>query len=347
MIAIHRRSGSFSDTWIRYCEENAISYKLVDCFSSNIVEQLRGCRGLLWHWPHWDPVAALFARQLTLALEMSGIRVFPSSAASWHYDDKVGQKYLFEALGLPHMPASVAYTRNKADAQLREVSFPMVFKLRNGAGSSNVLLVKSRRQGKRLVRKAFGWGFRRFDRFYTLRESIRKFDSRRLLESGRRLAKGVALAVAPSAFAADAGRERGYVYFQSFAPGNDCDIRVIVIGSRAFAIRRQVRPGEFRASGSGIVSTHPESIPLEAVKLAHQSAQRMRSECVAFDFVCSEGEWRIIEVSYAFTSDVYRSCPGFWDADLNWHEGSFVPEEFMLTDLLESIERDASRPCRE
>ena len=40
IIAIHHRKGSFSEGWINYCGQNKITYKLVDCFSNDIIDQL-------------------------------------------------------------------------------------------------------------------------------------------------------------------------------------------------------------------------------------------------------------------------------------------------------------------
>ena len=44
----------------------------------------------------------------------------------------------------------------------------------------------------------------------------------------------------------DRDGRRGYVYFQDFIPDNQFDTRVTVIGNRAFAFIRKVRPGDFR-----------------------------------------------------------------------------------------------------
>ena len=76
MIAIHPRSNSFSDNWIDYCVKNNIPYKLVNCFSNDIVTQLNGCEALMWHWHHNDYKSTIFARQLTISLELSGTKVF-------------------------------------------------------------------------------------------------------------------------------------------------------------------------------------------------------------------------------------------------------------------------------
>jgi hypothetical protein len=96
-IAIHDHTGSFSDRWIRYCEENQVPYKPVNCYDSDIVTQLDDCKGLMWHWNQNDYKATLCARQLTISLHKKGIKVFPDINTAWHPDDKVGRKYLLEA----------------------------------------------------------------------------------------------------------------------------------------------------------------------------------------------------------------------------------------------------------
>ena len=46
-IAIHHRSGGFSDRWITYCQEEGIDYKIVNCYDSDIIEQLIDCDSLI------------------------------------------------------------------------------------------------------------------------------------------------------------------------------------------------------------------------------------------------------------------------------------------------------------
>ena len=86
---------TFSDGWIKYCKENQVPYKFVNCYDTNIIHQLNDCAGLMWHWNQNDYKAALFARQLTISLK-KGIKVFPDVNTAWHYDDKLGQKYLLK-----------------------------------------------------------------------------------------------------------------------------------------------------------------------------------------------------------------------------------------------------------
>ena len=99
-VAIHPDAGTdfYSDKWIEYCQKHNIKYKLVDCYSDNIMEELQDCDALLWHWIHIDYKAQLFARQLMLSLEAINYPVYPNAKSCWHFDDKLGQKYLLEAI---------------------------------------------------------------------------------------------------------------------------------------------------------------------------------------------------------------------------------------------------------
>ena len=76
-IGIHSRKNSFSDRWIKYCIENYIEYKIVNCYSNDIMDQLEDCDALMWHFHHAEPRDFLFAKQLLYSIQLSGKIVFP------------------------------------------------------------------------------------------------------------------------------------------------------------------------------------------------------------------------------------------------------------------------------
>lgn len=47
----------------------------------------------------------------------------------------------------------------------------------------------------------------------------------------------------------------------------------------------------------------------------------------------------MVEISYGFSPEGYDSCPGFWDKELNWHDGKFDPYGWMVEELLKEISR--------
>ncbi|AHW60969.1 RimK-like ATP-grasp domain-containing protein [Draconibacterium orientale] len=333
-IAIHDRSGSFSDIWIEHCIENGIHYKEVNCYNSNIISELKDCDGLMWHWDLTDYKSNLMARQLTQSLERINIKVFPDVDTSWHYDDKVGQKYLLEAIGVPLINTYVFFSKKDADNWLSRTTFPKVFKLRNGAGSSNVRLVKDKPEAERMINIAFGQGFSQTNPFARLKERIWMFRRDKNLTSAQRLLTGVARIFVKNEIEKYSQKEKGYIYFQDFIPQNEFDIRLVIVGTRCFGLRRFCRKGDFRASGSGLKDYDYTKIDTECIRIAFESAQKLNAQSVAFDFISHQGEYKIIELSYAFTSHQF---PGFWDQNLNWHKGSVSPQKFMIEDFVNSL----------
>lgn len=335
-IAIHHRHGSFSDRWIKYCEKNNIDYKLVEAFDNNIVEQLQDCNIFMWHHHHSKFKDVLTAKRVLFALEHAGIKVFPDFKTGWHFDDKVAQKYLLEAIGAPLVPSYVFYDKQKALTWAKETSYPKVFKLKGGAGASNVKLVKSYSQAISLINQAFGKGFSQFDRLGYFKERYTKFKDGK--DNFLGVLKGLGRIFIIPKFAKEQSSERGYIYFQDFLPNNQFDIRVITIGDKAFAIKRLVRNNDFRASGSGQVD-YVTKINEKCLDIAFNISNRMKSQCVAFDFIFDEkGNPLIVEISYGFSMLAYDRCPGFWNKDKIWEEGIFNPQEWIIKNIIDSIE---------
>ena len=261
-----------------------------------------------------------------------GVSCYPNQATAWHYDDKVKQYFLLQAQGFPITKSWTFYDRSAALKWAKTTTYPVVFKLRGGAGSMNVALVKTPRHAKKLIRKMFGSGIYpekfisvgsvRFKHFNLYREV------HHLCGNMYRWSKGLDA----SPFWAC---HKNYVLFQKFLPGNDCDTRVTVIGERAFAFRRLVRDDDFRASGSGRIDYDTDKIDMRCVELAFEVSHKMGFQSMAYDFLKNEkGEPEFCEISYTYVSSAVHNCPGYWDAELNWHEGRYWPEHLHLMDAL-------------
>jgi glutathione synthase/RimK-type ligase-like ATP-grasp enzyme len=327
-IAIHQSNGTFSDRWIAYCEKEKIPYKIVDCYKNDIIQQLEDCTALMWHFHHASARATLFAKQLLYSVAASGKKVFPDFNTVWHFDDKVGQKYLLEAIGAPLITSFVFYTKEEALEWVNQTSFPKVFKLRSGSSSNNVTLVKSKEQAIRLVNKAFGKGFSQYNAWPNFKERLRKFKHGKA--SLGNVSKGFIRLFYTTEFAKVAGMENGYIYFQEFIENNDCDIRIIVVNEKAFAIKRMVRENDFRASGSGTILYDKELFDVETIKIALQVTRQLNAQCLAYDFVYKDGKPLIVEISFGYDNKAYDPCQGYWDKNLHWHQGSFVSQNWMV-----------------
>ena len=335
-IAIHN-AGGFAPRWIEYCKKNNIDYKIVNVYDSDIVEQVADCDAFMWHHHHANYKDVLFAKQLLFSLQSAGKVVFPDFNTGWHFDDKVGQKYLLESIGAPLVPSYVFYTKKEALEWIEQTDFPKVFKLRGGAGSQNVKLAHTAAEAKRFARKSFGKGFPQYSKIDNLKERFRKW---RLGKTDfKDVLKGVVRFFDVPAFAKMHAPEKGYVYFQDFIPNNNFDTRIVVIGGEyAVAEKRFIRKGDFRASGSGVFSY--ESIDLNAVKIAFEIAEKLSTQSVAFDFIYDNGNPLIVEISYCFGTKGLSNAPGYWTSDMQWHEGSgFDFCGWMVENVVKQVEK--------
>lgn len=335
MIAIHKSLNGFHPRWVRYCEENNIPYKIVNCYDNDIIKQLEDCKILFWHHHHNGPKDILIAKQLLYALEHTGFRVFPDFKTGWHFDDKIAQKYLFERIGAPLVPTYLFLDKKEAIDWANKTTFPKILKLRGGAGSVNVKLIKSKKEAFKIINKAFTEGISNDYSLTSFKERLKKYRHGKaslkdvLMGFGRLIIKPNYLKVKTNEF--------GYVYFQDFIDGNDSDIRIIVINNKAFALKRFVRENDFRASGSGNFAFEKENFDDRTLKLAFETAKKLKAQCVAFDFIFLKNNPVIVEISYGFNVPVYDNCQGFWDENLNWYEGSFNPYGWMIEQALKDI----------
>lgn len=339
VIAVHGNRG-FAGRWRDTAAALGHEVRAVDGYASDIVPRLRGCDAFLWHLSQDERRDLEHARAVLLAAERSGLRVFPNHATCSHFDDKIAQKYLLEAIGAPLAPTWAFYEPGQALAFLEGASYPLVFKLRRGAGSLNVRLVRDRREGARLVARMFGRGIRPFSPGKRLAGVARRAAVRTSGGAGLGLRERVSRVLRrwlEQSFRTP--RERGYVLFQKFVPDNDHDIRVTVIGKRAFAFLRGNRPDDFRASGSGRIR-YPErsEVPDEPARIAFEISRRLGFQAMAYDFVVDRelGGPVVLEMSYVFLSSAVAACGGYTDPSGGWRDERRPPEDLILEDLLGS-----------
>ena len=339
-VAIHHRKGSFSDRWIEYCLENQIEHSVVNCYDNNIVDKLKKFDMLLWNWYQGNHCEVRSAPHVIAAAEKMGIVVFPSTDTCRTFDNKVAQKYQLESIGAPLVPTYIFYDEKSACEWLDTTTFPKVFKLSRGAGALNVRLVKSRGEGRALVRQAFYRGFQNVSGQF--KENIGILTARRSRGFGFWFAKIKRL---PSTLLnihlinKMMGHEIGYVYFQEFIPNLKYDTRVVVIGNKAFAFRREVRKNDFRASGSGMTLTDPEAIDLEFIKIGFEVSDKLNLQSAAYDFIRdAAGLPYLIELSYTFPSSAQvKDLPGYWDKSLHWYAGAMWPQDAIISDLIATV----------
>jgi len=333
-IAIHNGEG-WKKTWITYCKQNQIDFEIVNCYDFEIIHKLKKFDILLWHFDHASPKDILMARNVLYSAEKMGLKVFPNFNTCWHFDDKVSQKYLLEAINAPFVSSWVFYNISEAHTWLKnEAVYPLVAKLRRGAGSYNVKLINSFSQAKHYCRIMFGKGVLPTPGY--LADTKNKFIvAGNLSGIVNRLKKAPGFYKMVKDGRKSFPKEKGYVYFQKFVPGNTHDLRVTVIDNKAWAYRRKVRKNDFRASGSGIIDYDMKMIPEKVIKDSFNVARALGSQSIALDYVqCSNSDYKIVELSYGYVSIVVYNCPGYWNQNLELIKSHRHPEVEIITSLI-------------
>lgn len=322
----------------RILQKSGICIKPVNAYSNDIISEIADCDAFMWHHSHSDYRDLLFAKQLLASIEASGKVVFPNNRTGWHFDDKIGEKYLFESLNLPFAKSFVFYDKETALQWVKYAEWPKVFKLRGGAGGQNVKLIRSKAQAKRKISKAFGRGFVAFNKYSYLIDRFKKWQAGR--DSIVGVLKGISRLVIPIKNASLYPRQKGYVLFQEYIPGNSTDFRVKVVNGNCWAFQRIVRHNDFRASGSDNLVFDNSQIPIELINIAQKAAKQLEMQSVAFDFVLNKesNKYLIIEMSYGFGYDEREGKNGYWDENQQFHSEEFNPFEWMIDLVVSEIE---------
>lgn len=338
-IAIHAREGSYSERWIEYCREHQIDCKIVNAYDTDIMDQLRDCDAFMWHHHQAGYKDALFAKQLLFSLEQAGKVVFPDFNTGWHFDDKLGQKYLFEVNGIQAASAYAFYSKKEAVEWIKQATFPKVFKLRGGAGSANVLLAKSKRDAYRYVKKSFGRGWSFFSGKRYFKDQWRfycdhKISLLRLLKAFGRIF-----------ITTEAGRmlpvHKGYAYFQEFIPNDGFDYRIEICGDKCIALVRYARKNDFRASGGHNDHFEKELIPKDVVLFAFEVVDKLKLQACALDIVREKksGKLYVIENSYCYGVDRDQFDHGYWDRQGHFHDEQFNGLDWMIEGVIDQVKK--------
>lgn len=333
-IAIAKRSGSYSDQWIQYCIDHKLNYIVVNPYDSDIIEKVKDCDIFMWHHNHGNAKDVLFAKQLLFSLEQAGIKVFPDFNSGWHFDDKLGQKYLFEVLEIPAARAYVFYSESDALEWVNKTSYPKVFKLRGGAGSANVFLVKSKRDAVKYIKRSFGRGWEPFNGWRYFKDKMKIYQGGKATFVD--IIKALGRIFIYPKFSKFLPVQKGYVYFQDFVENDGFDYRVEVCGDKCIAMIRLCRKRDFRASGGHNDIFDKEKIPADVIKLAFKITDKLKSQASALDFVRDKntGELFLVENSYCYGVDDDEFAHGYWDRNAEWHDEKFNGLDWIIENIL-------------
>jgi glutathione synthase/RimK-type ligase-like ATP-grasp enzyme len=261
--------------------DNLILYAGDQTFWDRIVE----CDFFIFQWTQRDYYRQIAQTILPIIENQLKIKCFPNHLSSWIYDDKIRQYFLLKLHGFPAIKSWIFYDIDQALNFINRAEFPLVFKLRSGAGSIMVKLLKDKKAAKNFARLMFQDGVnydhglpgRYFD-YIKRKETLRLLriklgQLRREVSEGRKY------------FDEDWFLHKNYLFLQEYMPDNQYDTRVVIIGKQAFAFQRRNFANDFRASGSGENIYEPRHIDLKFVEVAFQVSKHFGFNSMAYDFL--------------------------------------------------------------
>jgi len=321
-----------TEKYIKILEHNKIDHVLLSVSDLEFFQKITDFTHVIFRWSQFDDSKQAAKAILPVLENGLGLKCFPNQKTCWHYDDKIRQSFLMKAKGLPMTESWIFYDKVKALGFVKKTEYPIIFKLYGGAGSVNVVMVKALSQAEKLVKKMFGKGILPNK---VPGDIVKKRDFKLI----KWLKITIGDKILPMLKGVDPSRywlkHKNYVYFQKFLPNNDFDTRVTVIGGKAFAFRRFNRENDFRSSGSGKIDHDKTKIDMDFIKLAQKVSKEMGFQSMAYDMLRNEkGDPEFCEISYTYQDKAVYNCFGYWDEDLNWHEGHFWPPYLHLKDLL-------------
>ena len=247
--------------YLRFLETNDFPHGILDIHAHDWIERARA----------FDIVAGLVSNEINNLEEIRvkyhflenhmGKVCYPTAAQAFLYENKCLESYISASSGLSFAKTYISHSSRDALAMIEGARYPLVSKVNHSSGSMGVGIVRTPRGARRVIEQAF---------------------SRR----GR--------SIHVPWF-----RQKNYVYFQEFVPNDGYDIRVILIGDRAFGYYRKVLEGDFRASGMGAVEKR--ALPEGAIRTALEAYRHIRGPQLVVDMVhAPDGRYVIIEFSSFF-----------------------------------------------
>ena len=277
----------------------------------------------------------IFARSFLNALELKGVKVFPGFAENWHFDDKIAQAMLFEALDIPSPKNTLLFSKEAVESWIKQHGvFPIISKLRAGSGSQNVTLVQNETELRKIAAKMFGSGAA--PKPTLIYKAVSNFKYARSWSEIWKRAKRAPEFFYSRKMADKLPTEKNYVYLQDFITCAGYDIRIVVLNNKLSFWGRHIRQGDFRASGGGDLFFDKEIISAEIIKVAFDAADKLGALCIGMDFVVDKatGQPFIIEMSYGFPFASLIKSGGYFDRQGNWHDEPLNAPAEILTTLI-------------
>jgi glutathione synthase/RimK-type ligase-like ATP-grasp enzyme len=294
----------------KFLKHNKIPYEFYDIHSSDWLKNASRFDIFVWR-THSSPAAQYEAETKIYILEKVLTKIcLPSYAELWSYEDKLRMSFLLKIHGLPGVDTFITFNHKEALSYSDANVFPVVSKISTGSASKGVELIRNSKEGKKLINKIFGSGYKTYWKYL---------------------------------------KQKNYIYWQKFIHDAVFDLRILVVDNKLFGSYRYPRKGDFRASGSGVHEYGDLPQEAMRIAIQTHKKLNTRFLAVDFVYSPSQKRYFIIEASVFISLGtapelIINGVPGYYsysekDDSFTFEKGKYWVQEFTLkTVMLEWIE---------
>ncbi len=286
-----------------YAQEFGLHFEIFDIGNSNWTDTVSKYVAILWRPNALSPWLEQAREKIFFMENFMNLRVFPNWKTICTYDNKKAQAYFFGYHNIPTPDTFVSYSLQECEEYILNCNFPIVSKASGGAGSEGVRLLHDLSEAKVELQKKFQRSTinRILDRFGYL-----PLNQKHLPEK--------------------------YLLLQQFIPDNARDCRLTVLGKKyVFVLYRRNRPGDFRASGSGLVEYEGKVGENEA-RYFVELCRKHDFDSMAFDLLFNEKGFVVTEMSYTYPKDFLDNVPSYYIFD-DWGACTVASEKIVSQKL--------------
>ena len=288
--------------WIDACKANKLvnEYNVIDLTKESWLEKIIDYKPnilLLKPSGKTSIYRNLYQERLDILVYSLNYKTFPNIEEVKIYENKKFFAYWLKANNLPHPKTFIFYDKDEALHSASHLKLPIVGKINIGASGNGIQVLRTRRQVRHYINKAFGDGLssktgpklsdgkliqRAFQKFANPRELINR------LKTYRAIAKD---------------SQKGFLLFQEFIK-HEYEWRAVRIGDSYFAHKKIVSGDK----ASGTLIKEYGNPPLELLDFTRVLTDRFGFKSVAVDvFEPTKGNYLVNEIQCIFgQSDPYQ-----------------------------------------
>jgi hypothetical protein len=263
----------------------------------------------------------LFIEDVVLGLELKGANLLPPYKFLHATNNKVFMEILRTTIPKElsgNVNSFVFGSYEEFINKLPPIEYPVIIKEPGGAKSKGVYLAHNLKQAKKVVKK--------ISRTPNFKEDIK--DTLRAIKH-----KGYV----------KESKYRGKFVIQNFVQGLDFDYKVLIYGKKYYVLKRNNRPKDFRASGSGLFE-FTEDIPFEILKYAENLFNYFQVPNLSLDIAFQNNQCYLLEFQAVFfgSTTLVKSPFYFIKENTEWKvvQGKSILEEEFVKSIVSFLRNE-------